>query len=236
MGLGPRAGPHPRTPQHRGGHPTRDLHRGRRTQLHLEGQSITYGDSTTPARGCTLSTPGVTRHRADSLRHVDEDVLCAVLRRDEPVALGARELLADALEDGPSGGSRRAAGGKGRRRLGAGSWLWVGTGTASPGGAGTARPVLTRSRSWSSWWAAGWAGPAAGGCPAPRRGCPRAGRGRWATPGTWASAGAALPAGRRAPTTWWERGAPPSCGRAAAGRGLLPAAWRAREGAVTGSC
>lgn len=189
-----------------------------------------------PSPWLSPGAPGVTRRGADSLRHVDEDVLCAVLWRDEPVALGARELLADALEDGPSGGSRRAAGGKGRRRLGAGSRLWVSRERLPREEQAAARPVLTRSRSWSSWWAAGWAGPAAGGCPAPRRGCPRAGRGRWATPGTWASAGAAPPAGRRAPTTWWERGAPPSWGRAAAGRGLLPVAWRARGGTVTGGC
>jgi len=77
-----------------------------------------------------------------------------------------------------------------------------------------ARRVLTPSRSWSSWWGGGWAGPAAGGCPAPRRGCPRAGRGRWATPATWGSAGAAPPAGRWGPTTWWGRRAPPFWGRA----------------------
>lgn len=78
----------------------------------------------------------------------------------------------------------------------------------------TACRVLTPSRSWSSWWGGGWAGPAAGGCPAPRCGCPPAGRGRWATPVTWGSAGAALLVGRWGPMTWWGRRAPPFWGRA----------------------
>lgn len=69
--------------------------------------------------------------------------------------------------------------------------------------------VLTPSRSWSSWWGGGWADPVAGGCPAPRCGCPPVGRGRWATPVTWGSAGAARPVGRWGPMTWWGQWAPP---------------------------
>ena len=68
-----------------------------------------HADGTAPPR-----RPSTTRS-PDLLRHVDENVLCAILGCDEPVALGARELLADALEDGAGGGTCRAAGGKGQR-------------------------------------------------------------------------------------------------------------------------
>lgn len=48
---------------------------------------------------------------------MDENVLCAILGGDEPVALGARELLADTLEDGAGGGTRCPVGRKERRYL-----------------------------------------------------------------------------------------------------------------------
>lgn len=53
----------------------------------------------------TGGTPGVGGGGQDSLGHVHKDVLGSVLRGDEAVALGAGELLADALEHGASRGA-----------------------------------------------------------------------------------------------------------------------------------
>lgn len=123
----PRDGPLPQTTQNEGRHLTHQLCLGKENPQVTEGT----GQAETHVHPTETSTPqptslqphadGVaplgssgTTQPWDLLRHMHEYVLCAILWGDKPVALGARELLADTLEDGASGGTRCPAGGKGR--------------------------------------------------------------------------------------------------------------------------
>lgn len=133
--------PLPQTTQNKGRHLTHQLCLGKenpqvmegtgQAETHLHPMETSTPQSTSLQRHAdgmaSLGSSGTTQPW-DLLRHMHENVFCAILWGDKPVALGARELLADTLEDGASGGTRCPTGGKGRRFFTGGTHPGGGTG------------------------------------------------------------------------------------------------------------